>query len=93
MSFVNKVLQIVSKDVHGTAENNHLQVGSKSISVTEDDGLFDVMITDGWGPIHVFRSVFATDLSDTIFRGVFNNEQSKTVCYGRPSRHRDSHQP
>lgn len=82
MSFVNKIIKKVSYDVHGIAENNHLQVGSKSISVTEDDGLFNVMVTDGWGPIHVYRSVFATDLSDTIFRGVFNNEFTEPVRHG-----------
>ena len=72
MSFVDTVLTIVSKDVNGVVENGHLRVGTKSVSVTENDGLFDVRVSDGWKPVHVVRSVFATDLCDTIFRGVFN---------------------
>lgn len=71
MSFVDKILHSVSHDVKGShVMRSGIKVGVRAVMVSDDDGLFTVRVFEGWKPPRVFRHVFATDLSDTIMKGV-----------------------
>ena len=73
MSFVTKILETVEKQVRDSSVNqNSLYVGDRIITIedADNDSVFRVMITDGWTFPKVIRDVFATDLFDTIMKGV-----------------------
>ena len=74
MSFVDKVLVIVNDNVKESqlTSNHSLRVGNRTVSVedVDNDSVFRVVVQEGWGLPQVFRDVFATDLFETIMKGV-----------------------
>lgn len=74
MSFVDKVLVIANNEVENSrlTDAHTLQVGDRTISVedADNDSVFRVVVSKGWELPKVFRDVFATDLFETIMKGV-----------------------
>lgn len=73
MSFIGKILENAHQQVRDSnVIQNSLYVGDRVITVedADNDSVFRVMITDGWTFPKVIRDVFATDLFDTIMKGV-----------------------
>jgi hypothetical protein len=69
MSFIKKILQLVSKEVADSyVEDDVLRMNGRSILITSKSGLFDVKVFSGWRPVKTFEDVFATDLFDTVKR-------------------------
>ncbi len=73
MSFISKILENAREQVQNSnVVQNSLRVGDRVITVedADNDSVFRVMITEGWTLPRVIRDVFATDLFETIMKGV-----------------------